>query len=67
MKAELGLAEAVEDLDLEEPAVVDARVASLGDGELDMKLVIRERLVGHDVRAATVVAAEQDGPAQFRR
>ena len=62
MKAELRLAEAVEDLDLEEPAVVDAGVAPLGHGELDVELVVVERLLGHDVRSAAVVAAEQGGP-----
>ena len=61
MPAELRLAEAVEDLDLEEPPVVNSRVAPLGDGELDMELVISEHLLRHDVGAATIVAAEQDG------
>src|SRR5262249_47272663 len=61
MEAQLGLAEAVEDLDLEESTVVDPRVAPLGHVEFEVELVIGELLDRHEVRAAAIIAAEQGG------
>jgi hypothetical protein len=55
----LGYAEAVEDLDLEEAPVIDARVAPLRDGELEVQPIVAERLGGHEIGAAVVPAAEQ--------
>src|SRR5205823_1318361 len=60
VEAELRLAVTVEDLDLEESTVVHARVAPLGDVELQVELVVGERLGRQDVGAASIVATEQD-------
>ena len=43
VKTELGFAETVEDLDFEEPAVVDSRVAPFGNIELEVELIVGER------------------------
>src|SRR5262249_47336915 len=58
-KGGLRYAEAVEDLDLEEAPVIDARVAPLGDGELEVQLIVPEGLGRHEIGAAAVSAAEQ--------
>src|SRR5262249_44857980 len=51
-------AKAIEDLDLEQAAVVDARVAPLGHSELDVQLIVTEVFVGHDVRPPAIIAAK---------
>ncbi len=61
MPAELGLAKAVEDLNLEQSAVVNPRVAPLGDCKLDVELVVAKRLLRHDVGTTAIAAAKQDG------
>src|SRR5437762_659081 len=57
VEAKLGLAITIKDLDLEESAVVNARVAPLGDVELEVELVVGERLGRHDVGAAAIISA----------